>query len=128
MAPRVGLNASFAHGRCTLRGRLAFIAQSGAIVTAMIDWSQQRGIGFSHVVSLGDMADVDFGYLLDLLANDAGTDAILLYVESISGARKFVSAARAAARMKPVLVVKGGALVRRVRAPRRPTPVRCSLR
>lgn len=115
MVPAIGLNASFAH-LPPIRGRLAFVTQSGAIVTSMIDWAQPRDIGFSHVVSLGDMSDVDIGDMLDFLANDAGTDAILLYIEGISGARKFVSAARAAARTKPVIVVKGGRFAAGARA------------
>ncbi len=107
MVPSVGLNASFAH--LTPRpGKLAFVAQSGAIVTAVLDWANSRGIGFSHLVSLGGMADVDFGDMLDYLANDPGTHAILLYIEAITHPRKFMSAARAAARMKPVIVVKSG--------------------
>ncbi|WP_435099507.1 bifunctional acetate--CoA ligase family protein/GNAT family N-acetyltransferase [Arhodomonas sp. AD133] len=107
LVPRIGLNASFSH--ITPRsGRLAFVTQSGAIVTSVLDWAQSRGIGFSHLVSLGDMADVDFGDMLDYLANDAETRAILLYVEAVTNARKFMSAARAAARMKPVIVVKAG--------------------
>jgi acetyltransferase len=105
--PGIGLNASFSH-LTPLPGRLAFLAQSGAIATSVLDWAQARGIGFSHLVSLGDMADVDFGDMLDYLANDVGTSAVLLYVEAITNARKFMSAARAAARMKPVIVVKGG--------------------
>jgi len=107
LVPKWGLNASFAH-MAAQSGRLAFVAQSGAIVTSVIDWASSRGIGFSHLVSLGDMADVDFGDMLDYLANDAGTRAILLYVEAVTEARKFMSAARAAARMKPVVVVKAG--------------------
>ncbi len=103
----IGLNASFAH-ITPRRGSLAFVAQSGAIVTSVLDWAHSRRIGFSHLVSLGDMADVDFGDMLDYLANDAGTNAILLYIESITQARKFMSAARAAARMKPVIAVKAG--------------------
>ncbi len=107
LVPEIGLNASFAH--LTPRaGRLAFVAQSGAIVTSVLDWAHTRGIGFSHLVSLGDMADVDFGDMLDYLANDVRTTAILLYIEAVSDARKFLSAARAASRMKPVIVVKGG--------------------
>ena len=107
MVPPLGLNASFAHiGAKT--GNLAFLTQSGAMVTAMLDWATPRGIGFSKVVSLGDMADVDFGDLLDYLANDRDTRAILLYVEAVTHARKFMSAARAAARAKPVIVIKGG--------------------
>ena len=107
LAPHIGLNASFAHVAAQ-PGTLAFISQSGALVTAMLDWALGRGIGFSQVVSLGEHADVDFGDLLDYLANDAATRAILLYIESIEAPRKFMSAARAAARNKPVIVVKSG--------------------
>jgi acetyltransferase len=78
------------------------------MVTAMLDWATPRGIGFSHVVSLGDMSDVDFGDVLDYLAGDPNTRAILLYAEAITDARKFMSAARAASRTKPVIVIKGG--------------------
>jgi acetyltransferase len=105
--PAVGLNASFAQF-APVAGGIAFVAQSGAITTSVLDWATARGIGFSHLVALGDMVDVDFGDLLDYLANDAATRAILLYVEAITEPRKFMSAARAAARTKPVLVVKGG--------------------
>lgn len=101
------INASFAH-LTPRRGDLALVSQSGAIVAAMLDWADQRGIGFSHVVSLGDMADADFGDMLDYLCADRATRSILLYVENVTHARKFVSAARAAARTKPVLVVKAG--------------------
>ncbi|MFQ5538634.1 MAG: GNAT family N-acetyltransferase [Gemmatimonadota bacterium] len=107
LAPNMRLNASFSHLHSG-PGSLAFVAQSGAIVTAVQDWAEPRGIGFSHLVSLGDMLDVDFGDMLDYLANDSRTDAILLYVEGVRHTRKFMSAARAAARMKPVLAVKGG--------------------
>jgi len=107
MAPGARLNASFAH-LTPKAGGLAFVSQSGAIVTAMLDWAEPRGIGFSHVVSLGDMADVDFGDMLDYLGNDTHTHAVLLYVEGLTSARKFMSAARATARRKPVLVVKVG--------------------
>jgi acetyltransferase len=107
MVPAIGLNASFGH-LDPLPGRLAFVAQSGAVVTSVIDWATARAIGFSHLVSLGDMVDVDFGDMLDYLANDSGTRAILLYIETITQARKFMSAGRAAARMKPVIVVKAG--------------------
>ncbi|MDD3651234.1 bifunctional acetate--CoA ligase family protein/GNAT family N-acetyltransferase, partial [Immundisolibacter sp.] len=99
--------ASFAH-LAPRRGRLAFVAQSGAVITSVIDWALPRGVGFSHLVSLGDMADVDFGDMLDYLAGDPDTDAILLYMEAVTNARKFMSAARAAARVKPVVVVKAG--------------------
>jgi acetyltransferase len=107
MVPKVGLNASFAH-TSPLSGRLAFVAQSGAIMTSVLDWANGRGIGFSHFVSLGDMIDVDFGDMLDYLGADREIRGILLYIEAISNARKFMSAARAAARVKPVIVVKAG--------------------
>jgi acetyltransferase len=107
LVPGSGLNASFAHMNAR-PGRLAFLTQSGAIVTSLLDWAAVRGIGFSHLVSLGEMADVDFGDLLDYLANDPDTDAILLYIEAVTAPRKFISAARAAARLKPLIVVKGG--------------------
>ncbi len=107
MVPRIGLDASFSH-LAPAAGDLAFVSQSGAMVTAMLDWAAPRGIGFSHVASLGDMADVDFGDMLDYLAADPHTRAILLYAEGITQGRKFMSAARAAARSKPVLVLKAG--------------------
>lgn len=107
LAPHIGLNASFAHVGAA-PGQLAFVSQSGALVTALLDWARTRGVGFSHFVSLGEGADVDFGDMLDWLAADARTRAILLYVESIRTARKFMSAARAAARNKPVILVKAG--------------------
>ncbi len=107
LVPHLGLNASFAHTGA-LPGELAFVSQSGALVTAMLDWAGSRGIGFSHFVSLGERADVDFGDMLDFLGSDPTTRAILLYIESIEEPRKFMSAARAAARNKPVIVVKAG--------------------
>src|ERR1700674_1277118 len=107
LLPGIGLNASFSH-RMPLKGDLAFLSQSGALITAIVDWASARGIGFSHVVSLGDMADVDFGDLLDYLAGDTRSRAILLYMESVTQAPKFLSAARRAARGKPVIVVKSG--------------------
>ena len=102
-----GLNASFAHGGAK-KGHVAFVAQSGAMVATVLDWAGSRGLGFSHLVSLGDMSDVDFGDMLDYLANDANTEAILLYIEAITQPRKFLSAARAAARLKPVIAIKAG--------------------
>ena len=107
MVPGMGVNASFAHV-APERGHLAFVAQSGAILTSVLDWTRARSIGFSHFVSLGDMADVDFGDMLDYLAYDVEVRAILLYIEAVTDARKFMSAARAAARIKPVVVVKSG--------------------
>src|SRR4029450_1311331 len=97
LIPGLGLNASFAHTGA-LPGKIAFVSQSGALVTAVLDWAKSRGIGFSRFVSLGDSADVDCGDVLDYLARDAETHAILLYIEAITAARKFMSAARAAAR------------------------------
>jgi acetyltransferase len=107
ISPHSRLNASFAHIGARADG-LAFVSQSGALVTAILDWAAGRNIGFSHLVSLGDRADVDFGDLLDWLASDPRTKSILLYIESVDAPRKFMSAARAAARNKPVLVVKSG--------------------
>jgi acetyltransferase len=107
LSPRLGINASFAHTDA-LPGELAFVSQSGALVTAVLDWAKSRRIGFSHMVSLGERADVDFGDMLDHLASDPHTRSILLYIESIEAPRKFMSAARAAARNKPVIVVKAG--------------------
>jgi acetyltransferase len=115
LVPRIGLNASFAHVGASA-GSLAFVAQSGALTTALLDWARSRQVGFSHFVSLGNAADVDFGDLLDYLGRDPGTRAILLYVESITGARKFLSAARATARAKPVIVVKSGRTTASARA------------
>lgn len=115
LVPGVKLNASFAHTRA-LPGGIAFVSQSGALTTAMLDWALSRGIGFSHFVSLGDGADVDFGDLLDYLASDRDARAILLYIESITSARKFMSAARAAARNKPVIAVKAGRVAEGARA------------
>jgi len=107
MAPSVGLNAGFAHVAAR-PGHLAFVAQSGAVATSVLDWATSRGIGFSHVVSLGDMADVDFGDMLDYLAGEGEVRAVLLYIEAVTQARKFMSAARAIARLKPVVVIKAG--------------------
>ncbi len=107
LVPGVNLNASFAHTKA-LPGKLAFVSQSGALVTAVLDWAHARGIGFSHFVSLGDASDIDFGDMLDFLATDPQTSAILLYIEDVRNARKFMSAARGAGRNKPVLVVKAG--------------------
>lgn len=107
ISPHAGINASFAQ-LTPPAGDIAFLTQSGAVATAILDWATHRGIGFSHLISLGDMSDVDFGDLLDYLALDPHTRAILLYVEAITSARKFMSAARIAARSKPVIVIKAG--------------------
>ena len=105
--PRLGVNAAFAH-LMPKAGGLAFLSQSGAILTSVIDWAEPRGIGFSHLVSMGELADVDFGDMLDYLADDPQTTAILMYIEAVTSARKFMSAARRAARVKPVIAIKAG--------------------
>jgi acetyltransferase len=115
MMPNIGLNASFAHDQ-PLPGKLAFVTQSGALATAVLDWSKSRGIGFSHFVSMGDSADVDFGDVLDYLGGQASTKGILLYIEAVKHARKFMSAARAAARNKPVIVIKAGRVAESAKA------------
>jgi acetyltransferase len=107
LSPRRGINASFAH-LSPARGGFALVAQSGAVAAAALDWAAAHDIGFSHIVTIGDAADVDFGDLLDYLALDAETRAILLYVESIRDARKFMTAGRIASRVKPVVVIKAG--------------------
>jgi acetyltransferase len=105
--PGLGLHANFGLSR-PHSGKLAFLSQSGALVTGIVDWAAAQRIGFSYVISMGDMADVDVGDLLDFLAADVSTNAILLYLETIPSARKFMSAARSAARAKPVVVIKSG--------------------
>ena len=105
--PGIGLNATFAPA-APLPGSIAFLTQSGAMATTVLDWALPRRIGFSAIVSMGDMADVDFGDLLDYFTLDAATHAILIYAEGVTQARKFMSAARKAARVKPVIVVKSG--------------------
>jgi acetyltransferase len=115
IVPRSGLNAGFSH-LSPREGDLAFVSQSGAIVTAVLDWAAPQEIGFSHVVSLGDMADVDFGDMLEYLAADSTTRGILLYVEGIKQAHKFMAVARAATWKKPVVVVKVGRYAESARA------------
>jgi len=107
LVPGSGLNASFVH-LPSAPGRIAFASQSGALCTAVLDWAVAREIGFSHFISMGDAIELDFGDVLDYLAVDPSTDAILLYIESIRERRDFMSAARAAARSKPVIVIKAG--------------------
>lgn len=105
--PGAGLNASFAHLK-PAAGNVAFISQSGALVGAVLDWASTREVGFSAMVSVGDMADVDIGDLLDYFAADQATDAVLMYLEQVTAAPKFLSAARACARLKPVITIKSG--------------------
>jgi acetyltransferase len=107
LVPGSNLDASFAHVQA-LPGDLAFLSQSGAVCTAALDWARFSGVGFSHFVSLGNSLDVDAGDLLDHFGADPATRAILLYIESVRHPRKFLSAARAAARNKPVMVIKSG--------------------
>ncbi|MCF7989171.1 MAG: bifunctional acetate--CoA ligase family protein/GNAT family N-acetyltransferase [Thiohalocapsa sp.] len=107
MRPSHGLNATFGN-ELARPGNVALVSQSGAVCSAMLDWSGPRRLGFSAVVSLGAAADVDFGDVLDYLALDPQTHSILLYVEGVRDARRFMSGLRAAARLKPVVVVKTG--------------------
>lgn len=107
LAPWQGLNASFSPVSAR-PGKLAFVSQSTAVATTVLDWAAPRQIGFSHFIALGDGLDVDVDDLLDYLASDSKTSAILLYLEQLTDARRFLSAARAAARNKPILVVKSG--------------------
>lgn len=107
LAPWQGLNASFSPVPIT-PGKLAFISQSAAVSNTILDWAQQRQLGFSWFIALGDSLDIDADDLLDFLARDGKTSAILLYLEHLSDARRFVSAARSASRNKPILVIKSG--------------------
>ena len=115
IAPAANLNASFASAMPPA-GDLAVVSQSGAIAAAMVEWGIRHRIGFSAIVSVGDQIDVDFGDLLDYFALDRHTRAILLYIELIKDARKFMSAARAAARTKTVVVIKSGRLAQGAKA------------
>ena len=107
VCPQRNLNASFA-AHMPYKGNLAFISQSGAICSAILDLSMQEGFGFSHFVSVGSMVDVDFGDLIDFLGADPQVSSILLYIESLTHVRKFMSAARAVSRSKPIIVLKSG--------------------
>jgi len=105
--PSGKLNATFGDG--TVKdGHLALLSQSGAICTAILDWAKAQDIGFSTVVSMGGAADIDFGEVLDYLATDSKTTGILMYVEGIRDARRFLSGLKAAARLKPVILIKSG--------------------
>ena len=107
LRPDLGLNATFARSKA-LAGSLGLISQSGAVCAAMLDWATPNGIGFSSVVSLGGSSDLDFGEIIDYLVNDARTEHILLYIEGVRDARRFLSSLRAAARVKPVILMKVG--------------------
>lgn len=107
MSPTSGLNATFAHGMA-LPGSVGFISQSGALCTAVLDWSIAEKVGFSAFISIGSMSDVGWGDLIDYLGNDPKTRSILIYMESIGDARSFLSAAREVALTKPIIVIKAG--------------------
>lgn len=105
--PALGLNATFLGGNPP-PGNIAFISQSGALGSAILDWAVSAGIGFSMFASLGSMIDIDFGDLIDFLGDDQATKSILIYMESVGNARRFMSAARAFARRKPIIILKPG--------------------
>ncbi|AMK10306.1 bifunctional acetate--CoA ligase family protein/GNAT family N-acetyltransferase [Pseudodesulfovibrio indicus] len=107
MVPSLNLNASLAHARVE-PGKVAFISQSDSLFATVLDWAIDKGVGFSHMVALGSRIDVTFADILDYLGSDPLTRSIMLYVESIKDAREFMSAARAASRNKPVLVIRPG--------------------
>lgn len=108
MNPAWGMNATFA-ARGARPGRVAFISQSGAMGASILDWAAEQNVGFSHFISIGSMADLGFHDLIEYLSLDPHTSSILIYMESLSDARKFMSAARAYARTKPIIVLKAGA-------------------
>jgi acetyltransferase len=107
MNPLTALNATFAHDM-SLPGNVAFLSQSGALETAILDWSLKEQVGFSAIVSTGSMLDVGWGDLIDYFGDDPSTQSILLYMESVGDARSFLSAARAVALKKPIIVIKAG--------------------
>jgi acetyltransferase len=107
MRPNIGLNATFNKGGANV-GNVALVSQSGALCTAILDWAQMNDVGFSSVVSMGSSADVDFGEILDFLVSDPQTQNIVMYIEGIRESRRFMSSLRAAARVKPVILVKVG--------------------
>ncbi|MBA3996504.1 MAG: GNAT family N-acetyltransferase [Candidatus Accumulibacter sp.] len=105
--PELGLNATFARVNANV-GHLALVSQSGAMCSSVLDWAKSNRVGFSSVISLGSTADVDFGEILDYLIYDSRTHYILLYVEGIRNARRFMSSLRSAARIKPIILLKAG--------------------
>jgi acetyltransferase len=107
IVPHLNLNASFA-SHMPQRGHIAFVSQSGALCTSVLDWAMEENIGFSYFISIGNTIDVDFADLIDYLGADEKTESIILYIESIKNARKFMTAARAFARSKPILAYKAG--------------------
>ena len=109
IVPHLGLNASFAPAS-PRAGDIAFISQSGALCASVLDWALESRIGFSHFVSIGNSLDVDFGDLIDYFGEDEHTRSIILYIESVTDARSFMTAARAFARQKPIIAFKAGRL------------------
>lgn len=107
MRPELGLNATFAHASA-IKGSIGLISQSGALCAAILDWAKPNNVGFSSVVSMGSSSDIDFGEVLEYMISDPRTESIFLYVEGIRDARRFMSALRGAARVKPVLLIKAG--------------------
>src|SRR6185437_12731415 len=107
MSPVTGLNATFA-SRMALRGNVAFLSQSGALCTAVLDWSHGANVGFSAFVSVGSMVDVGWGDLIDHFGDDPNTKSIIIYMESIGDPRSFLSAAREVALTKPIIIIKAG--------------------
>ena len=107
MNPLTNFNATFA-ASMALKGNIAFISQSGAMCTAVLDWSLKQKIGFSAFVSIGSMADVNWGDLIDYLGNDPHTNSILIYMETIGNAKDFLSAAKEVVLNKPIIVIKAG--------------------
>ena len=112
MSPVSGFNATYA-STAARPGSVAFISQSGALCSAMLDWSHKMNVGFSHFVSVGSMLDVGWGDLIDYMGDDARTQSIVIYMESIGDARSFLSAAREVALNKPIIVIKAGGRGRR---------------
>lgn len=115
MVPRLALNLTFA-GAMARPGKVAFLSQSGALCTSVLDWALEQGIGFSYFVSVGNMLDVGFADLIDHVAEDPETDSIILYMESLTDARAFMTAARAFARSKPIVAFKAGRFAESARA------------
>jgi acetyltransferase len=115
IVPGRRLNASFAR-QLPATGHVAFISQSGALCTAILDWAEQKGLGFSYFVSIGNMLDVDFGDLIDYFGQQPEVRSIILYAESVTNARKFMSAARAFARVKPIVAYKSGRFAQSAKA------------
>jgi acetyltransferase len=105
MNPSAGLNATFAK-EAPFPGNVAFLSQSGALLTAILDWGQREQVGFSTIVSTGSMLDVGWGDLIYHFGDDTNTQSILLYMESVGDARSFLSAAREVALRKPIIVIK----------------------